>query len=62
MKSIIITIQDNYIQFIENVPPGVVIETRNFDVDPVEDKVFCTDLDGDKYLKRTFTSEGEINA
>jgi hypothetical protein len=54
---IVIVMDGGLIQEIANIPPGVVIEVRDFDVEGTTDETHIT-AEGDEYTATIWTHEG----
>lgn len=61
MKTVIITVEGGVVQHVQ-VPDGVTVIVRDYDVDGVEGDLLQQDRGGDHYIESTWTPERTTNA
>ena len=60
MKTVRITVSGGVVQHVE-VPDGVTVIVRDYDVDGVENDLLQQDTGGDDYIKSIWTPERTLN-
>jgi len=61
MKTVTITVEGGVVQNVE-VPEGVTVIVRDYDVESIESDLLQQDRGGDDYIESIWTSERTTNA